>query len=89
MVTKKHIDMLSTASPEDLAKVQTLSGDEIAEALQQGREERREAEGSSRMIAQGPYDIVVDPERFSINAADLRPEPRNILSVWGSGPEAS
>lgn len=52
MVTKKHIDMLSTVSPEDLAKVQTLSGDEIAEALQQGREERRAGEACH--IMQGP-----------------------------------
>jgi hypothetical protein len=53
MVTKKHIDMLSTASPEDLAKVQELSRDVIAQALQQGREERREAEACE---SPGPTD---------------------------------
>jgi hypothetical protein len=53
MVTKKQIDLLSTASPEELAQVEVLSSDAIREALQEGREERRVAEASE---APGPTD---------------------------------
>jgi hypothetical protein len=56
MMTKKHIEMLSTASPEELARVEELSGDAIAKALQQGREERREAEACE---SPGPADSRV------------------------------
>lgn len=43
-MTQRHIDVLSTASPEDLAQMQALSHEEMARVLQQGLEERREAE---------------------------------------------
>lgn len=43
-MTKQQIWLLSTVSPEDLAKIEILSETEITEALKKGSEDRLEAE---------------------------------------------
>lgn len=53
MSTKRQQELLASASPEVLAKVQELSGDAIMAALKKGHEERRAAEACE---TPGPTD---------------------------------
>jgi hypothetical protein len=56
MATNKQHELLSSAPPEVLAKVQELTRDAIFAALQRGQEERRAAEACESL---GPSDSQI------------------------------